>query len=94
MDGLVEKRLLEPGHSPEPELKIIRPRNDSSERPRQYVGIALGRSADHVDQNVVVQTVRSPEHCSSNGPCPACDGEGCPWCQPEKHGLPPRPDAR
>ena len=42
------------------------------------------------DQEEVVQTVRSPENCSSNGPCPACGGEGCPWCQPETHGLPPR----
>ena len=66
-----------------PEVKVIRPRNGSSERPRQYVGIALCRSADHADQEEVVQTVRSPENCSSNGPCPACDGEGCPWCQPE-----------
>jgi hypothetical protein len=23
-------------------------------------------------------------------PCEACDGDGCPWCQPERFGLPSR----
>jgi hypothetical protein len=23
-------------------------------------------------------------------PCQCCDGKGCPWCQPERYGLPPR----
>ena len=81
-----------------PEIKIVRPRAGAGvERPRQYVGITTGRSADHADQDDnepdLVPTVRGPLHCGTNGksePCTACDGLGCPTCQPEHFGMPPR----
>jgi hypothetical protein len=74
-----------------PELKVIRPRSRDAERPRQYVGITLDRSADHADQdNEVVPTVRGPLHCSADMLCGACNGTGCPWCEPQKYGLPAR----
>lgn len=37
----------------------------------------------------VVQTVRGLLHCTDHI-CTACDGRGCPTCQPEAFGLPPR----
>jgi hypothetical protein len=31
-----------------------------------------------------------PDFLKRTQPCPSCDGSGCPWCQPERHGLPRR----
>ena len=71
-----------------PEIKVNRPRAGADQRrPRQYVGIGLGETGDHVDHNQAVHMVREPQHCNADTVCKACDGLGCPTCEPERFGL-------
>ena len=43
----------------------------------------------HRDKDLKLQTSERPPGPSWD-PCQCCDGQGCPWCRPELHGLPPR----
>src|SRR5262249_19728641 len=71
-----------------PEIKISRPRT-SEGRDRLYAGIALGWTADRPLQSHLDRADLGPKQCGVALPCHACDGKGCPYCRPEKFGLPP-----
>lgn len=77
-----------------PEVKVHRlgPRGD---RTRTYVGASLAVPYGTYDtedtEEVRVIGVLGNDHCITNNEvCSACDGFGCPTCQPERFGLPPK----
>ena len=45
---------------------------------------------DSHNNGPLIQPEDQPPHPPSWDPCQACDGGGCPWCQPVRFGLPPR----
>ena len=82
-----------------PEINRSRPRVGSGERAKLYTGINLrpenlhmGWAASHAAQNrgedELGRVGRVPPQCNF-AKCTACDGIGCPTCQPERFGLSP-----
>lgn len=75
------------------DMRPFRPRA-VGRRPVHYAGITMlghGDHRDHEDDDddpVTVVTVTG--HCSAyteEDLCRACDGRGCPSCEPQKHNL-------
>ena len=78
-----------------PEIRITRVGgHHSADRSRTYVGLTIKNYADAVDAEDAdqdcVRSVRGRDHCSSDAPCEACDGnfgKGCPHCNPKAYGV-------
>jgi putative DNA primase/helicase len=65
-----------------PGIKRSRP-GGREERKPTYAGITM----DIPQGTPATEPRREPRgrHCSDDGPCPRCDGEGCAWCRPDDY---------